>query len=155
MLISLDEWTKKFGTHRKHIQALLPSIIKFREGNTKMTYNCKIGNIDEEEVTIRIGDICITGFVNCGISKEIGEEALVDISLYDDLKITQCREEKFCIERKDKSFNYILFGILDVEKAMLKSVINFKIDAEKLFDYGYLDGKQVKIEVLRLDFDFE
>ena len=117
-----------------------------------MTYNCKIGNIDEEEVTLRIGDICITGFVNCGISKEIGEEALVDISLYDDLKITQCREEKFCIERKDKSFN---FGILDVEKAMLKSVINFKIDAEKLFDYGYLDGKQVKIEVLRLDFDFE
>lgn len=67
----------------------------------------------------------------------------------------QCSEEKFCIERKDKSFKYILFGILDVEHAMLKSVIDFEIDAEELFDYGYLDGKQVKIEVLRLDFDFE
>ena len=67
----------------------------------------------------------------------------------------QCSEEKFCIERKDKLLKYILFGILDVEKAMLKSIIDFKIDAEKLCDYGYLDGKQVKIEVLRLDFDFE
>ena len=108
MLISLDEWTKKFGTHRKHIQALLPSIIKCREGNTKMTYNCKIGNIDEEEVTLRIGDICITGFVNCGISKEIGEEALVDISLYDDLKIKLGIFLGLCSQELSRYINMIL-----------------------------------------------
>lgn len=120
-----------------------------------MTHNCKIVNIDEEEVTIRIGEIYITGFTNCGINKKIGEETLVDISLYDDLKIMQYDEEKFCIERKDKTFKYTLFGILDVESAILKSVIDFKIDEEELFCYGYLDGMQVKIEVLRIDFDFK
>ncbi|MDE5908328.1 MAG: hypothetical protein K2H52_06280 [Lachnospiraceae bacterium] len=125
------------------------------KGDIKMTHNCKIVNIDEEEVTLRIGDIYITGFANCGINKKIGEETMVDISLYDDLKIMQYSEDKFCIERKDKTFKYTLFGILDVENAILKSVIDFKIDEEELFDYGYLDGMQVKIEVLRIDFDFQ
>ncbi len=38
---------------------------------------------------------------------------------------------------------------------MLRSVIDFDIDKEELFDYGYLDGLQVKINVLRIDFDFK
>ena len=43
-----------------------------------MKYNCKIINVvDDDEVTIRIGDTYITGFVNCGIIKEIGQESPV------------------------------------------------------------------------------
>ena len=80
-----------------------------------MTYNCKITSIDEEEITLKIGDVCITGFVNCGINKEIGEETEVDISLFDDLKIFLCNENKFGIERKGKIFQYTLFGILDFD----------------------------------------
>ena len=59
-----------------------------------MKYNWKIVNVVDDEVTIRIGDTYITGFVNCGIIKEIGQEATVEISLYDDLEITQCDEKK-------------------------------------------------------------
>ena len=72
-----------------------------------MLYNCKIINIEEEEITIKIGEVYITGFTNCSVNKGIGEDEVVDISLYDE------------------------------------------------FDYGYLDGKQVKMDVLRLDFDFK
>lgn len=69
--------------------------IKIRRRVMHMKYNCKIINVvDDDEVTIRIGDTYITGFVNCGIIKEIGQEATVEISLYDDLEITQCDEKK-------------------------------------------------------------
>lgn len=119
-----------------------------------MKYNCKIINVvDDDEVTIRIGDTYITGFVNCGIIKEIGQEATVEISLYDDLEITQCDEKKVSIERKNQSFAYSLFGTLDIAKGILKSVINFEIDEEELYNYGYLDGKQVQVDVLRIDFN--
>ncbi len=120
-----------------------------------MMYNCKIIDIDEEEVTLKIEDIYITGFANCGVKKEIGEETIVDISLYDDLEITQCGENKFGIERKDKTYKYSLFGTLDIANAVLKSAIDVEMDKEELFDYGYLDGLQVKIDVLRIDFDFK
>ena len=109
-----------------------------------MKYNCEIINIVEDEVTVRIGDACITGFVNCGIIKKIGQEAIVEILLYDDLEITQCDEKKISIERKNQTFEYSLFGTLDISKGILKSVINFEIDEKELYNYGYLDGKQVK-----------
>lgn len=35
-----------------------------------MTYKCKIIDVDEEEVTLKIGEVYITGFVNCGIKKK-------------------------------------------------------------------------------------
>lgn len=85
--------------------------------------------------------------------KEIGEETIVDISLFDALKITPC-SEKFGIERRGKTFQYTLFGMLDITNAVLKSIIDFQLDKEELFDYGYLDGLQVKIDVLRIDFEF-
>ena len=112
-----------------------------------MKYKCEIINIVDDEVTVRIGDVYITGFVNCGIIKEIGQKATVEILLYDDKKIS--------IERKNQSFAYSLFGTLDIAKGILKSVINFEIDKEELFNYGYLDGKQVQVEVLRIDLDFQ
>lgn len=120
-----------------------------------MRYNCKIIDIDEEEVTIGIGNIYITGFVNCGVQKEIGEKAEVAFSLYDDLEILPYGDNKSGIERIDKTFRYSLFGTLDIANGVLKSVIDFEIDREELFDYGYLDGLQVKINVLRIDFDFK
>ncbi len=120
-----------------------------------MKYNCEIINIVDDEVTIRIGNVCITGFVNCGVTKKIGQEAIVEILLYDDLEITQCDEKKLCIKRKKQTFQYSLWGILDIDNGILKSVINFEIDEEELYKYGYLDGEQVKVDVLRIDFDFE
>ena len=73
--------------------------------------------------------------------------------LCDDLNITPC-DDKVGLERKHKSFEYSLWGILDIQNGVLKSVIDFEIDENEIFDYGYLDGKYVKIDVLRLDFEF-
>ena len=120
-----------------------------------MKYNCKIAEINEEYVTVQIGDIFITGFVNCGVNKKIGQEAKIEILLYDDLKITQCEEKRTSIERKGKSLAYSIFGILDIENRIVKSSIDFEIDEEELYNYGYMDGTQVKIDVLRIDFYFE
>ena len=120
-----------------------------------MKYDCEIINVLEDEVTVKIGDACITGFVNCGVPKKIGHVVSVEILLYDDLVITQCDEIKISVERKGKTFEYSLFGILDIESGILKSVIDFEIDREELYNYGYLDGKRVKIDVLRIDLDFE
>lgn len=119
-----------------------------------MKYNCKIISVDEEEVTVQIDNVCITGFVNCGVDKKIGQETTVAISFYDDLNITPCDDDKVGLERKPKTFQYSIWGILDIQNGILKSIINFEIDEDELFAYGYLDEKYVKIDVLRFDFEF-
>lgn len=119
-----------------------------------MKYNCKILSIIDEEVTVQIDDARITGFVNCGIDKKIGHETMVGIVLYDDLNITPCDEDKVGIEKRDNSFQYSIWGVLDIENGILKSIIDFEIDEDELFDYGYLDGRHVKIDVIRFDFEF-
>lgn len=121
---------------------------------TNMKYDCTIVNINDEEITIKIGDAHITGFSNSGVSKEIGDETMVDILLYDDLEISESNKSENCIKRKGNSFAYSLYGILDIDNSMLKSEIDFEIDPEELFDYGYLDGKEVKIDAIRIDFEF-
>lgn len=121
-----------------------------------MKYNCEILSIvDDDEVTVKIGDVQLTGFVNNGVTESIGDKIFVDISLYDDLEIFESESNTESILRKGKSFAYSLYGILNINKAILESVIDFEIDADVLFDYGYLDGKKVKVDVKRIDFCFE
>lgn len=120
-----------------------------------MQYECIIRNIvDDEEVTVQIGDVQITGFVNCGCNNKIGDVCSVDISLYDDLEIDELVDEEYSVIRKDNSYNYELKGILDIDNHRLKSSINFDIDEEILMDYGYLNGRYVLIHVLRIDLEF-
>lgn len=119
-----------------------------------MKYNCTIIDIDDDEITIKIGKTYITGFCNKGILKQEGDITEVDILLYDDLEISQCDDHNKDIVRDDNSFSYSLYGILDIDKSILKSVIDIEIDSEQLFDYGYLDGKSVKIDTVRIDFTF-
>lgn len=119
-----------------------------------MKYNCTIVNVNDEEITIKIDDTYITGFSNFGILKEIGDETMVNILLYDDLEISESNESEICIKRKGNSFAYSLYGILDIDHSILKSKIDFEIAPEELFDYGYLDGKEVKIDTIRIDFEF-
>lgn len=119
-----------------------------------MRYNCTVVNFNEEEVTIKIGDVYLTGFANSGILKKNGEKTMVDILLYDDLEISESDKCENCILRQGNTFAYSLYGVLDVDNSVLKSEIDFEIDAEELFDYGYLDGKKVKIDTIRIDFDF-
>lgn len=101
-----------------------------------MQYNCIIVNINDEEITIKICDSYIIGFSNSGVSKEIGDEAMVDIQLYDDLEISESNKSENYIGRKGNSFAYSLYGILDIDNSILKSEIDFEIDSEELFDYS-------------------
>lgn len=119
-----------------------------------MKYNCTIIDIDDDEITIKIGKVSITGFCNNGILKQKGDTAEVEISLYDDLEIRQCDDHDKDIVRKGNSFSYALYGILDIDKSILKSGIDIEIAPEELFDYGYLDGQRVKIDTIRIDLDF-
>ena len=120
-----------------------------------MIYDCRIINADEDEVTVQIGDVTITGFANCGVDAEIGEEIKVDILLYDDIEIELSEDNKMCIERLGKTLKYSILGILDIENAVLKSLVDIEIDQEELYNYGHLDGKYVRMDVLRLDLIFE
>ena len=63
-----------------------------------MKYNCVIKAIeDDEEVTIKIRNTIITGFVNMGLSIPIDKETDVEIEFYDDIEIeeTQIREKVY------------------------------------------------------------
>lgn len=122
-----------------------------------MKYNCTIiskSQEDEYEITVLIEDTYITGFDRFGTLKEIGDTTVVEITLFDDLKIVECDVKKVEIERKNKTFAYALFGILDIDEKVLRSAINFEIDKEILYDYGYLHGKYVRVDVRRIEFDF-
>ena len=84
----------------------------------------------------------------------IGNVCSIDISLFDDLEINELVNEEYSAIRKGNSYGYELKGILDVDNHRLKSVIDFDIDEHILMDYGYLDGRFVSINVLRVDLEF-
>lgn len=75
--------------------------------------------------------------------------------LYDGLKMYKSNINRTAIIRNGDSFSYSLYGILDVNNCILKSDIDFSIDKEELYDYGYLDGERVRIDVIRIDVDFD
>ncbi len=106
---------------------------------------------DCDEITIKIGNTYIVGFVNSGITKKIGDEVEIEITLFDDLDIYKSDWNKISIERLGDSFSYSLYGILDVDNSILKSTIDFVINKEELYDYGYLDGEFVRVDVVRID----
>lgn len=120
-----------------------------------MKYSCTIIDVVGDVVTIKVGQVYIVGFVNSGVSKNIGDEVKGDILLYDDLKIYKSNINETAIIRNGDSLSYSLYGILDIDNCILKSDIDFSIDKEELYDYGYLDGEWVRIDVIRIDVDFD
>lgn len=120
-----------------------------------MKYNCVITDIEEDEITILINNIEITGFSNKGILLDIGSEIEVEISFYDDLLIYKSDKEKFSINRKGYSLSYSVVGILNIEERRVESLINFDLEYNELYNYGFLDGEMVEIDVMRINLEFE
>lgn len=77
------------------------------------------------------------------------------MTLYDDIEICTSDISEAKIERKDNTFLYLIYGILDIDRCMLLSLINFNIDKNELFDYGLLDGKMVRSDVMRIHIQFD
>lgn len=120
-----------------------------------MKHDCTIIDVIGDVVTIKVGQVYIVGFVNSGVSKNIGDEVQGDILLYGDLKICKSNINESAIIRNGDMLSYSLYGILDIDNCILKSDIEFSIDKEELYDYGYLDGEWVRIDVIRIDIDFD
>lgn len=121
-----------------------------------MKYQCKIADMKEEdEVTIVIHGVIITGFSNQGVSLDIGVETEVDIELYGELVFSKSSAEEPCVERMGNSLSYFIRGVLHVDERKIGSVIDFGLEPEDLYDYGFLDGEMVEVEVLRLNLAFE
>jgi len=120
-----------------------------------MKYNCVIKEIeDDQEVTIKIGEVTITGFVNMGISMQIDDKTEVEIELYDDIEIDEADIHEKSILSKG-TYYYSIFGILDIDNGIISSILDFAIDRECLYEYGFLDGKYVEVKVGRLDLCFD
>lgn len=119
-----------------------------------MKYKCKIIEIkDEDEYTILINNTKITGFCYCSALYDVGIETEVTIELYGDLLFSKSSAEKPYIKRLS-ILSYLIVGIFNVDEMKIESVIDFSLAPEDLFDYGFLDGKMVQVEVLRFDFKF-
>lgn len=119
-----------------------------------MKCKCTIIDAIDDEVTILINNTDITGFSNKGFLLDIGFETEVEMSFYGNLKISKSNQEKPHIWKKGDSLSYSIIGILNVEKARIESLIDFDLELGDLYDYGFLDGQMVEIEVVRIDLEF-
>lgn len=61
-----------------------------------MIYRCKILNIDEEEIIIKIGDTVITGFSGCSTTKQVNEVVNVELELWEIQNIMLSEETDRC-----------------------------------------------------------
>lgn len=121
-----------------------------------MQYRCIITDVvDDEFITVKINEEYLTGFCHPVALEELKEQMIVDIKLFDVTNITPMEEHVIKIAKEGNSLAYRLYGILNVDKCVLRSVIDFELDKSDVFDYGYLDGKPVRVDVTRIDMEFE
>lgn len=119
-----------------------------------MKYKCIIIDVQEDVVTILVNNTEITGLSNRGTLLDIGVETEVEISFFDDIKIFESNQKKACMHKKGDSLSYSIIGILNVEKVRIESLVNFNLELGDLFNYSFLDGKMVEVEVVRINLEF-
>ena len=119
-----------------------------------MKYSCTIVNIEDEEVTVKINGIELTGFVSQGVNKKVGDKVVVEIELYDDIMFQKEKVEEKKLCRIGLSYTYYIYGILDIDQCKIQSVIDFTIEPYEIFDYGYLHNQFIKARVQRFNFNF-
>ena len=114
----------------------------------------KIDKNVEEEVTLELNGSEITCFASIcpyQIQEGKGYPVSFELEIFDDYFVEESEEEKASIKRIGNSFAYWVTGKL--EGAAINSVIPFE-DEILLSDYGYLNGKYIRIKVDRIDVEF-
>ncbi|QEI11192.1 hypothetical protein [Cellvibrio japonicus] len=113
-----------------------------------------IGNNVEEEVTLSLNDLEVTCFAGvCPYEIHEGKKYPVsfELMIFDDYEIKESEGEPVGMERIGSSFSYWIQGRL--ERGVIDCGIQF--EDEVLFsDYGYLDGKFIRLKVDRIDVEF-
>lgn len=120
-------------------------------------YNALVKKIDddvEEEVTLSLNGFEVTCFAGvCPYQIEEGKEYPVsfELMIFDDYHVNESKEEMPSLERVGSSFSYWIIGKL--EGGIVNSSIPFE-DEILLSDYGYLDGKYIRLKIDRIDVEF-
>ena len=118
-----------------------------------MRYYCKIKKIDNEEITIDIQGYEIICFCNIGCDYNVGDKVICELTFYDDIVIKETNESKK-IERIIPLYSYRIIGVLDVDKQLIKSLIDFSLEESDIWNVSYLDKKMVEVSVPRIDIEF-
>lgn len=114
----------------------------------------KIDDDIEEEVALGLNGVEVTCFAGiCPYQIQEGKEYPVSFELvvFDDYWVEELSEEKVVLERIGNTFSYWITGKL--EGGVIDSVIQFEEEI-LLSDYGYLNGKFIRMKVDRIDVEF-
>ena len=120
-------------------------------------YNALVKKIDddvEEEVTLSLSGFEVTCFAGiCPYQIEEGKEYPVsfELMIFDDYIVEESQEEESSLERIGNGFSYWIIGKL--EGGIVSSPIAFE-DEILLSDFGYLDGKYIRLKADRIDVEF-
>lgn len=113
-----------------------------------------LGNDIEEEVTLSINGIELTCFSSvCPYDLHKGEmyPVLLEIMIFDEYQVSELGVGVVGLERIGNNFSYWITGRLD--KGEVDCGIRFE-DEILLSNYGYMDGKLIKLKVDRIDVEF-
>ncbi|MUZ64132.1 hypothetical protein [Agrobacterium vitis] len=125
-----------------------------------MIYNAKlvyIDNIVEENIIIKIGNYFLTCFANiCPYFIEVGNTYPVSINLFfidgpDFIEVSDDVAEE--IIHIDDGFRYSLTGILH-DGVFSVGELDF-CDENSFYEFQYLEGKKLNLQVDRLDVEFK
>lgn len=112
----------------------------------------------EEEIIVNIDGQELICFMPYGIEKDInvGDKCSADIEVefYDDIELEIMQEKIKKIECIGKTFSHYIYGKVDIDKCVIKSSIEIKLDKDDLIEYGYCDNKYVKLKVDRFNLEF-
>jgi|GEM_PF-796152 len=115
----------------------------------------------EEEILVLVNDSFLLNTFYLASSPNLfplseGTEYNVEISiviLYN-TEIEQIKENKKTIEQDGKSFKHYIYGKLDVEQLMIKSIIDVPLEKEYIFDYSFCDQKYIKMKIDMFNIEF-
>ncbi len=108
----------------------------------------------EEEVVLELNGVELTCHASyCPYKLGVNEFYEVEFEgvVFDDYLVEESRTQKTELRQHGDSYQYSAYGKL--VRNVLHSVIEIE-DDELLSDYGYLDGKYVRMNIDRLDVSF-
>ena len=92
-----------------------------------MKYFCKLIKNDEYDVVVLVNGVELSCFSNIGLEHNIEDEFWAEIIAYDDFDILQ--SELISKEiRKIRGYEYLITGILDIEKGGVDSLFILELD---------------------------
>lgn len=113
-----------------------------------MIYQAIVKKNDEHDVLVEINDIEIICFSNQGVIALEEDLIAVDITPFEDIEITNSNGKNKMVTHIS-GYEYLVTGILDIERGGVDSLIFIEID--DLYDYSFLDKKMVDVNVLRFN----